>query len=314
LSFESTEIRTKEATVNWKKRFPGIPSLGLILATLPLLALSILGPEACRSYKTFLVESLPPVQPVIVDGRSDDWSGNLYLLDDERISIGFLNDRENLYICLLAEDNALRTRMMQSGLTVWFDPTGGKKKALGIRILAGPHPGGGPMPKPEEDTREMDASEDEPPGGPRSEIEIIDPESGGIRKFDPEDAGGIEIKAVPSSGLYVYELKIPFVRSDEFPIAVGASPGSTIGVGFETEKTDSGKRPGPGDGGMGEGGGRPPMGGGMPGGRGMPDGGRMGGMRGGREPQMSRGLKIWVLVRTVAGIGPQRAEAMAFLD
>lgn len=300
--------------MNWKKRSPGIPSLGLILATLPLLALSILGPVACRSYKTFSVESRPPVHPVIVDGRSDDWSGNLYILDDELISVGFLNDQENLYICLLAENDALRTRMMQSGLTVWFDPTGGKKKALGIRILPGPHPGRGPMPKPQEGAREMDASKDEPPGGFRTEIEIIDPASGGIRKFDPEDAGGIDIKAVPSSGLYVYELKIPLIRSDEFPIAVGASPGNKIGIGFETKKRDSGERPGPEDRGMGGDGGRPPMGGGMPGGRGRPGGGRMGGMRGGGEPQMSRDLKIWVLVQTAAGGGPQRAEAMALLD
>jgi len=299
--------------VNWNKRFPAILSFGPILATLPFLGLLILGPAACRSYKTFSVESQPLAHPVTIDGRSDDWSGNLYILDDELISVGFLNDRENLYICLLAENDALKTRMMQSGLTVWFDPAGGKNKTLGIRILPGPHPGGGQMPKPQEDRREMDASREAPPGGFRSEIEIIDPESGGIRKFYSENTGGIDIKAVPSSGLFVYELKIPLVRSDESPIAVGTSPGNKIGIGFETEKTHSGKRPGPEDGGMGGGGGRPPMGGGMPGGRGRP-GGQREGMRGGGEPQMSRDLKIWVLVQTAAGGGPQRAEATSFLD
>jgi len=286
--------------VNWKN-----------LVTLPLLALSILGPSACRSYKTFSVESQPPVQPITIDGRSDDWSGNLYILEEELVSLGFLNDRENLYICLLAENDALGIRMMQNGLTVWFDPAGGKKKALGIRILPGPRPEGGLMAEPKKDRRGIDASKDEPRGGFQNEIEIIDAESGGIRKFDPENAGGIDIKAFPSSSFFVYELKIPLVRSGRFPIAVGASPGNKIGIGFETKKGNSRERPGPEDGGMGGGGGRPPMGGGIPGGRGRP-GGPMGGMRGG-EPQMFRDLKIWVLVQTANAGGPERAEAMAFM-
>jgi len=279
---------------------------------LTLIALSILGSVACRTYKTFSVESQPPLHPITIDGRSDDWSGNLYILGEELVSLGFMNDRENLYICLLAENDALRMRMMQAGLTVWVDPAGGKKKALGIRILPSPHSGGGLMPNPEDNRREKDASREEFSGEFQSKIEIIDPESGGIRRFDPENSGRIDIKAVPSSGLFVYELKIPLVRSDEFPIAIGTSPGNRIGVGFETEKTNFGKRPGPEEGGMG--GGRPPMGGGVPGGRGRPGGGPMGGRIGG-EPPMFKNLKIWVLVQTVAADGgPRRANALAFMD
>lgn len=279
-------------------------SPGRIPAILPLLALSILGPVACRSSRIFSIESRPPAHPVIVDGRSDDWSGKLYILDDEMISVGFLNDETDLYICLLAENNALRSRIMRGGLTVWLDPMGGKKKLLGIRILPGPASGEAPMPEPEAGVGEAAASEDDPPEGPRSRYEIIDKEHGGDRLFDPKDAGGIEIKAVPSSGLYVCEIKIPLIRSEKYPFAAGAAPGSTINVGFETENPRPREKPRPGEDGA-----RPPMGGGMPGGGGR-FGGRMGGMRGG-EPPASRDLKIWVMVRTAAGGGLRRAEPTA---
>lgn len=119
-----------------------------------------------------------------------------------------------------------------------------------------------------------------------------------------EEAKGIEVKAVPSSGLLIYELKIPLVQTEQHPFAVGAQPGKTIGVGFETAKFDPSQM-------------RQRRAGGTPGGRGMPPmgGGRSrGGMGGmgefGRGPQMSESLKIWAKIKLALGQSNQATELL----
>ena len=187
---------------------------------------------------------------------------------------------------------------MRSGLIVWFDPKGGKKKALGIKFPIGMSPGEGPMPRGDYGDDEEEPGFKKPGEENLNELEIIRSENEEPEKMEVAEAKGIEIKALPSRGGLIYELKIPLVRSDENPIAVGAEPGKTIGVGFETGKFDfnrMSRRPGrmPGTGGM------PPMGGGM---------GRGGmGRMGGGMPQMAEELKIWATVKL--GSGESRVPA-----
>jgi len=249
---------------------------------MPLLLLA-LGLAGCSTFTTFSTESQPLDHQIIVDGKTDDWAGNLYVVEGERVSLGLLNDRDNLYICLLAEDNITRSQIMMQGLTIWFDPQGGKKKTLGIKYPIGLPPGERPMPRIGENPEEPGF--DNLPSELPKELEIIRSEKETPQKLNIAEAKGIELKAVPSSGLLVYELKIPLVQTEEHPIAVGAEPGKTIGIGFETGKLDLSKMPRERSGGM------PPMGGGR-------DRGGMGGMGGfGRGPQMLQGLKIWAKVQ-----------------
>lgn len=82
-------------------------------------------------------------------------------------------------------------------------------------------------------------------------------------EVDKAKENGLEFTVVPSSGLAVYELKIPLFPKKAEPLAVGAKPGATTGTGFETLKFDLSNMQRGGRGGM-PGGemGRPPMGGG----------------------------------------------------
>ena len=36
-----------------------------------------------------------------IDGNQEDWEGKLTFLEDEKVALGFLNDDENLYFCLV---------------------------------------------------------------------------------------------------------------------------------------------------------------------------------------------------------------------
>jgi hypothetical protein len=253
------------------------------------------GLAACSTYKTYMTESLPRQQEIKIDGKTDDWLGSLSIIEDGSALVGFRNDQDNFYVCLKVEEDSLQAQIMRQGLTVWFDPQGKKAKSLGIRYPLG-------MPRgetPEESRGEPGSPPSwDLPEGPLSTLEILRSEKGEHQKLEIADIPGIEIAAAPSRGLFVYELKIPLLQTESHLVAVGAQPGRTIGIGFETPKPDRGQMPGPPSGGMPGGGGQPPMGG-MPGGggRGRP-GGMPGGGPGGRMMgEMPKGLKFWTLVQ-----------------
>lgn len=255
--------------------------------------LLVLGLAGCSSYTTYMTKSLPAVQEMKIDGKTEDWLGALSIIEDGAVSVGFRNDRESLYVCLMVEEEFLQAQILRRGLTLWLDPRGGTAKALGIRY---------PLGMPRGERLEERGEEPGPPaseGFPEeamSELEIIRSEKEAPQKMEIGKVPGIEIIAVPTRGLLVYELKIPLLQTESQLIAVGAQPGQTIGIGFETPKLDRSQRPGPGSGGMPGGGGGRPGGGGMPpmgGGRGAgPGGAPAGGMMG----EMPNGLKVWALV------------------
>jgi hypothetical protein len=261
-----------------------------------LLALA-LGLAGCRTFKTFSTESRPLDHQVIVDGKTEDWGGDLFVAEGERIELGFLNDRENLYVCLLTTDNFVRAQILTQGLTVWFDPKGKTDKVFGIKFPVG-------LPASERKMPLGDNPEgpdlENLPKVPMTEMEIIRSEKEPIQKLKIDEAKGIEVKVVPSSGLIVYELKIPLVKTEQHPIAVGAEPGKTIGIGFETPKFDLSQMPRRRMGGI-PGGGRPPMGGGA-GQEGM------GGY--GRGFQIPEGLKIWAIVSLAQGQSNRQPELL----
>ena len=266
------------------------------------LLLLIIGLGACASFKTYKLDSRPLAQPITVDGKSDDWRGNLYYSNDGQFSLGVLNDQNDLYVCLVVMDRYKRAQILRRGLTAWFDPQGGDKKQFGIKFPLGLMPEG-PPDKPQERPPAMPSideeddliKEDIPPEG-LTELEFITPGAAKSVRLKVEAAQGLALKASAASGLFIYELKIPLAKTPQTPWAVAAQPGKTIGLGFETSSEDTGRmgRGGPGD--M-AGGGRTPMGGSwMGGGRGTGD---MDGYGPGRE--LPQELKIWATVRLLAG-------------
>jgi len=261
--------------------------------------LLVLGLAGCSSARIYSTDSLPRTKEIKVDGKTDDWLGSLSIIEDGNVSVGFLNDRENLYVCLLLEEDFLQGQVMRQGLTVWFDPKGGKEKSLGLRY---------PLGRPLGEKGEGPRGEPGPPpseGSPEevmSALEIIRSPKGEPQKMEISDIPGIEISVAPTRGLFVYELKIPLTQTESNLVALGAPPGQTVGIGFEIPKLDRGQMSGRPAEGMPGGGGRPPMGG-VPGagGGGRPGGMRGGGPGGGMMEQMPEGLKVWTLVRLSSG-------------
>jgi len=257
----------------------------------------------CKTFNTYSADSRPVSRAISIDGKTDDWQGDLYVVPNERMSIGFLNDRENLYICLLSSDTTIRSQIMSQGFTVWFDPKGGKEKAFGIRY---------PLGSPDGQLPRMPMGEmKEPPVAESSassldEFEIVKSEKDPIQKMGFSQVKGLELKVASSTGLIVYEMKIPLAASADIPVAVGAEPGKSIGIGFETGKIDTSKMPRGGTPPGGDGTIRPPAGGGQE------EIGAMG-RRGGAGSRLGLpdSLRVWALVQLAVGSAARPAEVLS---
>lgn len=261
----------------------------LLLGTAALLTLA-----GCATFNTFTTESHALTRTITVDGMTDDWPGEMYVVPNERITAGFQNDGRFLYIALLVEEASQRFQIVSQGLTVWFDPKGGKEKAFGIRYPLG-------LPPDRRKPARMNPQGEglmlpDLPDGALAELEIVRSPREPAQRLLVSGAKGLEVKVVPGTGLLVYEMKIPLLADAEHPIAVGAKPGGVVGIGFETDKPDTSAMPsgGPGTDAGGHGG----HGGGM-GGHGGMSGGGGGGMMMSAEP-----VKVWALVQLALGKGP----------
>jgi hypothetical protein len=264
------------------------------------LALVILGAAGCSPFTSYQTESVVPEHKIMIDGKSEDWVGSLYVAPGETISIGFLNDQQDLYVCMIAEDRATRAQIMTQGLTVWFDPQGGTQKVFGIRYPMGTPKG--ELPKPPDPLKEMEVPEDYK-SVDLTRLEIIGGEKAKPQLMEASNVKGIEIKLVPSTGLLVYELKIPLLRTEEYPFAVGVNPGRAVGIGFESPEIDLSKlqkkekeeKP--------EGGKNPPS-------EGRYGQGRRGGY--GMRFPMLRGIKVWANVQLASGPSVRTPGGLTF--
>ncbi len=234
-------------------------------------------------------------------------------LDDGRVSVAAMNDRSTLYLTLTTRDRGLYFLMYRSGLTVWLDPKGGRRKWLGIRYPLGVDEGG--------PASEASGRTDAAPARARV-VEILEHGASDPKRFVAEEIPGFDVGLSEDDGTFVYSLKIPLGAGDDRPVSAGAGAGGRIGVGWVTASAKPGE-PGPGarHGGLGGrgrggfgGGGRGGFGGGGPwGGEGR--GGTEGGSREGGEhgdegtserPKPAAPLKVWAEVQLAV---PTAAEA-----
>jgi len=223
---------------------------------------------------------------ITVDGKNTEWLGTMLFFEEDNISVGLLNDENFFYICMIAEDQFIRTQVMRQGFTLWFDPDGGKEKTFGIKYPVGMQASGLPRGMIR-DEQSMERSS-QAPRRPMIELEILGPGKDELKKMPIEEAKGIDIHVEFSSGMLVYELKVPLIQSEQHPYAIGAEAGGSVGIGLEMSKME-----------------RPDMRGEISGGRGI--GGPAGGIRGGAEgrgmpggggrSQVQKPLKIWAVVQ-----------------
>jgi len=233
---------------------------------------------------------------ISIDGADTEWGNYIQYYDEKtRVIVCMFSDNSDLFIKISSPNRIMEGQFMRLGLTVWFDPTGGKKKTFGIHYPLGMHDRGAFVPARR--ANESDEGFEKMIENAQNELEIIGSAQKKPIKMALADAEltGIDCKLGMSKGVLIYELKVPLTRNEQHPYAAGSEAGKTMGIGFETGKLDGEnmkrsiprERDSRGDdtmegfsGGLGRTGSR----GGRSGGRGM--GGRMG--------LISEPLNLWV--------------------
>jgi hypothetical protein len=277
--------------------YKNLTTLSIKALLLVTLAGSTLLAAGCKTQE---VQTHWTAEPVKVDGEMTEWaSGSTVYFEDPGVQLGLSNDNQNLYVLFRFSNQSWARVIHMSGVTLWLDSTGKKKKDFGIRYTGGPSlpefqrsraSGEGGFQEaltPEQQQRLFDMEQDTV-----GQITVIDKKSNQEITMRADGSGGPTVCFASPQGTYTYEFSIPLEKSDVFSYAIGAEPGQVICLGLEwggINKEDRQK--------MRErmGGGRGGMGGGPPGGMGGgPPGGMGGGPGGGSRPQAPEKQDLWV--------------------
>jgi hypothetical protein len=179
-----------------------VRSLPLVFLALLLAAggAGLVAADAARAFRSGWRTS-----EIRVDGIDEEWRPILQPVKGQHFSVGFLNDDEALYFCLVTADrNAIR-QIGTMGLTLWLDPAGGGKKGFGVRYRGS--------------------------SGPR--IDVLGPGSKDVSVVD-NGSSGIVARMGGGPSLLVYELKIPLRKTVNTPDAPDVDAGAAMQVRLET--------------------------------------------------------------------------------
>jgi len=102
-----------------------------ILITALALA-SLFAISGCSGAKEFT--SSWTAQQIQIDGKNNDWQGNVQTFAEEKYSIGFTNDSKFLYLCFTTSDRQKIGTVMRSGISVSFESATDSKKDYTIRF------------------------------------------------------------------------------------------------------------------------------------------------------------------------------------
>ncbi len=185
--------------------------------------------------------SCPLSSAVVIDGNADEWPMNWEDDDEKNFSYNVCADDKNLFVRVKTSEFFTKRKLTAFGFTLWFDPSGKKKKKYGLKF-----PSGGA--EAEERLKMLDAE-----GGPGKSIgEQTDYQKRADRIMitnleiieligladDPVTAtrsgitNGIKVSiGLDATGAYVYEALIPFKS-----YRLSKESIESLSVGFETGK------------------------------------------------------------------------------
>ena len=233
-----------------------------------------------------------------IDGKTNDWarlSGIFF--QEQNASLAVANDQEFLFVLFRTSDMRTARIIKMSGLTLYLNIDGKKKKDFYLKFRGGPSleqlRGRGQDQEGQTPARRpmMDESE-QPFGKERAPALTCYIKDRIVEKEMPLDGSEGPMAAFDTSlGFYVYEFRVPLDSGEVRYFGLGADLSRPIAIGMEWGDME-GMRGQMGD----RRGGGP--GGGPGGGGGMGRGGDFGGERpqgmGGERPEMPKKQEVWV--------------------
>lgn len=167
---------------------------------------------------------------ISIDGNHAEWEGVLKYSEEKRATVGIMNDREYLYLCLLSADQQVLMQAMEAGFTVWFQGSGKKEEKLIIRF-----PLGEAMSHRERFRGGENRHDDRLGEFLREQSEMVITQNDRKVKLGLLDLDdyGLEARIGQHMGRLVYEIRVPLHGSEKTPYAINLQPGKPLKVGFE---------------------------------------------------------------------------------
>lgn len=176
--------------------------------------------------------------PQSATGDEQPW----YYLDDQAIIFATDNDSENLNLKIRFRTN--ETKWVRScamtGLTVWLDPTGHKKRDFGIRVAAGPEPERRGTPSQGDFRLSPDAAR---PGlmPPRDDgVYVIRP--GETTAIAEDGSRGPRAEFTSENGVCTYDITVPLRTDVGRNLGLDVAPGTALFIGLTAGMDDDDRR------------------------------------------------------------------------
>jgi hypothetical protein len=183
----------------------------------------------------------PLSSAITVDGNTDEWPMKWVEDEDKIFSYNICADDQNLYVRVRTDEFYTKRKMGAFGFTLWFDPSGKKKKTYGLKFPAG---------GAEADERMGKINEVAPAGNTIGEkadfqktadrmiienleiLELIGLADDPITATRSGITNGIKVAIdMDATGAYTYEAIIPFKS-----YRLSRAKVTELSVGFETGK------------------------------------------------------------------------------
>ncbi|MGB8953577.1 MAG: hypothetical protein WCC06_13045 [Candidatus Aminicenantales bacterium] len=176
--------------------------------------------------------------PVAIDASEEEWSEDSLIPEDSAgVDLAFRNDVHNLYLLFIIKDKTFLSTLEATGITIYFNPEGKKKKDRGLRffkriatadesILALERYG---QTLSEEQKKEIKSK----PNYVLYDCELIEKENvSAVEVPQGSPSPPPVFKYVRKGESTVFEFRIPLSREDQ-PSGIGAAPGGLFKIGFE---------------------------------------------------------------------------------
>lgn len=178
-----------------------------------------------------------------IDGSQLDWDNNVNYSPDLGISMGLMNDSQNVYLCLNIKNPFAIERILKTGFIVWFN-SAADSDTVGVEYPIGiaPH---------EPFKRKSDSTEDNSKDTTKTKdtltmhirledlvkrqikYNIINEDKTIVESDSAGSEHPVETAISYRAGQLVYELRMPLLKNGSAPYAINASPGQMINVGFQ---------------------------------------------------------------------------------
>ncbi len=205
-----------------------------ILLLLMILTISLSGFSKEKEIKSFWAAS-----SVKIDGFKDDWAEVAFAGEKKvKIDYAFKNDAENLYVLYIFKDPKYLSSISVTGITLWFNLEGKKKKNYGIKfiqkqisadaLISRTEKERGPL--PEDKKKEIRIN----PLYLINDTEIVNKK--GKSRSQPSESSEIKpavFRVMKQQKLLVCECAMPLKRMMEQTSEVEIEPGKRVKVGFE---------------------------------------------------------------------------------